>query len=88
MTISYGTSPYAIRDDLVEGHRRVWDRLANAGTWLDGATRVQVAAEARHARGCPLCTQQKDALSPFGVRLNEVPITPPRLVQLIAAAAA
>jgi alkylhydroperoxidase family enzyme len=67
MTSSYGTSPYAIRDDLVEGHRRVWDRLANAGTWLDGATRVQVAAEARHARGCPLCTQQKDALSPFAI---------------------
>jgi carbon-monoxide dehydrogenase large subunit len=29
----------------------------------------------------------EDALSPFGVRLDEVPITPPRLVELIAEAA-
>jgi alkylhydroperoxidase family enzyme len=65
--ISYVSSPMAIRDDLVAAHSRVWDRLANAGTWLDGTTRVQVAAEARHARSCALCAQQKDALSPFAV---------------------
>ena len=28
----------------------------------------------------------EDALSPFGIRLDEVPITPPRLVALIAQA--
>ncbi|MDA1325162.1 MAG: alkylhydroperoxidase-related (seleno)protein, partial [Proteobacteria bacterium] len=65
--LSYENSPYAIRDDLVEAHRRVWDRFANAGTWLDGATRVQVAAEARQARGCTLCARQKDAMSPFAI---------------------
>lgn len=68
MTLSYDSSPYAIRDDLVEAHRRVWDRLAKAGTWLDGATRVRIAAEVRHARGCMLCAQQKAALSPFAVK--------------------
>ena len=67
MTISYATSPYEIRDDLVEVHRRVWARLAIAGTWLDGKTRVQVAAEARHARDCALCARQKEALSPFAI---------------------
>lgn len=65
--LSYDASPYAIRDDLAAAHRRVWDRIAHPGTWLDGATRVQVAAEARHARGCSLCAQQKAALSPFAV---------------------
>ena len=54
MTLSYETSPYVIRDDLVAAHGRVWDRLAKAGTWLDGATRIQVAAEARQARDCAL----------------------------------
>lgn len=68
MTISYETSPYKIREDLVAAHERVWDRLANAGTWLNGATRVAVAAETRHARGCILCAQQKAALSPFAIK--------------------
>ena len=67
MTLSYETSPYVIRDDLVAAHRRVWDRLAKAGTWLDGTTRIQVAAEARQARDCALCARQKDALSPFAI---------------------
>ncbi|MBT5047794.1 MAG: hypothetical protein HOM58_04770 [Rhodospirillaceae bacterium] len=65
--ISYETSPYDIRDDLAEVHGRVWDRIAKAGTWLDGATRVSIAAETRHARSCPLCARQKAALSPFAV---------------------
>lgn len=65
--LSYDHSPYVIRDDLAASHERVWERIAKAGTWLDGATRIQVAAEARHARGCALCAQQKEALSPFAV---------------------
>jgi len=35
--------------------------------WLNGETRVKVAAETRHARRCSLCAQQKDALSPFAI---------------------
>jgi hypothetical protein len=66
--LSYQSSPYVIREDLVAAHERAWDRLARAGTWLDGATRVAIAAETRHARGCILCTQQKAALSPFAIK--------------------
>jgi len=65
--LSYASSPYAIRDDLAAAHERVWNRLAGPGTWLDGATRLRIAAETRHARGCSLCARQKDALSPFAV---------------------
>lgn len=65
--LSYDSSPFAVRDDLAAAHRRGWQRLADAGTWLDGAARVQVAAEARHARHCALCARQKEALSPFAV---------------------
>lgn len=68
MTVSYEASPYMVRDDLVAAHARVWDRLAEAGTWLDGETRIQVAAETRHARNCALCARQKAALSPFAIK--------------------
>ena len=68
--LSYASSPFAIRDDLVAAHGRVWERLTNAGTWLDGATRVQVAAEARHARSCTLCAKQKDACPPSLLTAN------------------
>lgn len=67
MTLSYDASPYKVRDDLAAAHRRVWERLAHAGTWFDGATRVKIAGETRHARGCSLCARQKAALSPFAI---------------------
>jgi hypothetical protein len=78
--VFYETSPYPVRDDLVEVHGRVWDRIANAGTWLDGATRVQIAAETRQAQHCELCARQKAALSPFSITgthdsLGELPET-------------
>jgi alkylhydroperoxidase family enzyme len=66
--LSYENAPFPIREDLAAAHRRVWDRLANAGTWLDGATRIQIAAEVRHARDCALCAQRKAALSPFAIK--------------------
>jgi alkylhydroperoxidase family enzyme len=68
LTHSYADSPYTVRDDLAAAHARVWDRLAEAGTWLDGETRIQVAAETRHARDCALCARQKAALSPFAIK--------------------
>ena len=54
-----------VRADLVEAHREAWARIAAPGTWLDGAKRVAVVAEIRHAREqCPACRKLKDALSP------------------------
>lgn len=67
MTVSYEKSPYRVRDDLAAAHDRVWDRIARPGTWLDGGTRVRIAAETRHARSCEMCARQKAALSPFAV---------------------
>jgi hypothetical protein len=62
-----GTSSYPVRLDLAAAHARAWDRLAHAGTWLDGPTRIRVAAETRHAPGCVLCVRCKAALSPYAV---------------------
>jgi len=66
-TFNYDDSPYPIRDGLVAAHRRAWERLAKAGTWLTGEQRVHVMAETRKARGCALCAEQKAALSPYAV---------------------
>jgi len=65
--LTYAAAPYRVRDDLAEAHARAWARLARPGTWLDGKSRVEVAAEARHAGGCALCKRQKAALSPFSI---------------------
>lgn len=63
--LSYDGAPVPVRVELEAAHRRVWERLARAGTWLDGPTRIRVAAETRHAPGCALCARQKTALSPY-----------------------
>lgn len=65
--MNYDDSPYPVRADLADAHGRAWERLSKAGTWLTGAERVRVMAEARRARDCALCARQKAALSPFAV---------------------
>jgi len=55
MTPRDAPTPYPIRDDLAAAHARAWARIARPGTWWDGAARVAIAAEARHAIGCALC---------------------------------
>ena len=58
------STAFEVRDGLVAAHRRAWDRLGRPGTWLDGESRIAVAAEARHGPGCDLCRRRKAALSP------------------------
>ncbi len=65
--ISYDHLPWPVREEVAQAHRRQWARLAEPGTWLTGAERVAVAAEARHALSCELCRARKAALSPFAV---------------------
>ena len=64
MTPSYAVVALDVRADLLEAQQRAWSRIGRAGTWLTAETRVQVAAEARHAGGCDLCRRRKAALSP------------------------
>jgi hypothetical protein len=63
----YEGAPIEIRDDLAASQRRALDHLAQPGTWWDGAQRVALMAEARHASGCGLCRRRKEALSPATV---------------------
>jgi hypothetical protein len=67
MKISYAHAPVLVRDDIIAAHGVAWDRIANPGTWFDGATRVAVAAETRNALHCALCARRKQAVSPFGI---------------------
>ena len=62
--VSYDRAPHFVRRDLADSHRRAWNHLASPGTWLDGATRVAIAAAAREARTCRLCQQRKLSVSP------------------------
>ena len=63
----YERAPIAIRADLAAAHRRARDHLAHPGTCWDGAQRVALMAEARHAVDCALCRRRKEALSPAAV---------------------
>jgi hypothetical protein len=56
-----------LRRDLLESHEAAWRVIASPGTWLDGAQRLAVVAEIRHARACAHCTSIKAALSPNAV---------------------
>ena len=62
----YETASVRIRDDLAAAHRRAGDHIARPGTWLAGAERVAVAAEARHAALCRLCRERKEARADLG----------------------
>lgn len=65
--VSYSTTPYVIRDDLLTAHQGAWQRLASPGTWFSGVERVAIMAESRQAMDCTLCKQRKAALSPYAV---------------------
>jgi hypothetical protein len=76
----YASVSIPIRDDLAAAHERAWGRIGRPGTWWDGARRVAIAAEARHARFCSLCRRRKEALSPASIAgkhdsLGELPET-------------
>src|SRR5215831_15601749 len=80
MTELYASTQVTIREDLTAAHARAWERIGNPGTWLDGAQRVAIAAETRHAPYCTLCRRRKEALSPAAIEgkhdsLDEVPET-------------
>jgi len=67
MSISYTNAPVEVRDDIIAAHNRAWNRIACAGAWFDGKTRVAIAAETRHASKCALCSGRKEALSPYSI---------------------
>ena len=67
MSEFYASAPIPIRDDLAAAHARAWARIGHPGTWWDGAQRVGIAAETRHALSCALCRGRKEALSPAAI---------------------
>ena len=64
---------------------RAWHYVASPGTWLTGAERVAIAVEARAAKDCALCREQKAALSTFAVegRHDGLAALPEELVEVI-----
>lgn len=63
----YQHAPLPIRDDLAAAHQRVWKHIAGPGTWLDGPSRVAIAAETRNAEHCRLCRRRREALTPAAI---------------------
>jgi hypothetical protein len=68
MSEFYASAPIKIRDDLAAAHARAWARIGQPGTWWEGAQRVAIAAETRHAPSCALCRRRKEALSPAAIQ--------------------
>ena len=66
--VNYETSPFPVREDLADAHRRAWARLGGAGTWLTAEERIHVAFEVRNAPGCKFCEKRKSAISPYAVK--------------------
>lgn len=65
--INYENLAWPVRDEVIAAQQFAWDRLGRPGTWLSGAERIAIAAEARNASGCKLCQDSKEALSPYAV---------------------
>src|SRR5271169_485456 len=57
----------AVRDDLREAHRALWEHVRAPGSWWTGSQRVAMVAESRAAEECLLCQTRKQALSPHAV---------------------
>ncbi len=64
---AFSNSPYSVRSDLSDAFRYTWDKLSRSGTWFTGAERVAIAGQVRSAADCTLCSERKQALSPFSV---------------------
>jgi len=59
---------FGVRADIRAAHRSLWDHIRSPGTWWGGAERVAIAAEARRADECGLCSARKSALSAAAVQ--------------------
>jgi alkylhydroperoxidase family enzyme len=68
MSLIFGETPYPIRSDLDQATDKAWNSLGKPGNWWTGAERAAFVAEVRSARGCRLCADRVDALSPYSVQ--------------------
>lgn len=66
--IDYSAAGLAVRDDLSDAHRFLWEHLASPGSWWTGEQRVAVVAESRAAERCSLCEARREAVSPNAVQ--------------------
>ena len=64
MSFDYDGAAYAIRGDITEAHRAVWQKISEPGSWWRGRDRIAFVQEARNARSCAACAQRRAALSP------------------------
>jgi len=85
MSERYASAPIKIRNDLAAARSRARERLGRPGTWWDGAERVAIAAETRHALSCALCRRRKEALSPAAIegKHDSLGVLPEVVVELV-----
>ncbi len=65
---TFSDAAIPVREEIGAAHRRVWEQLAEAGSWWSGPERVAVAAAVRDAKRCALCAERAGALSPLAVQ--------------------
>ncbi len=83
--VSYSSASIAVRDDIIEAHRRAWQRLAKPGTWWTGRERVAIAEESRNGPECKLCKERKAALATYTIegRHGNLGALPEEVVEII-----
>ena len=65
--VQYDDAAFPVRPEFADAHSRFWARLQMPGAWLTSEQKIAVATELRAAPDCPLCQQQREALSPNAV---------------------
>ena len=63
----YSDQTLPVREVVATSHEAAIAAYSQPGTWLDAETRTAILEEVRHAQNCPLCKQQKAALSPYAI---------------------
>ena len=57
-----------IRPDIGAAHQDYWKKLTEPGNWWTSAERIGIAEASRQAPTCKLCSQRKEALSPYALK--------------------
>ena len=78
-----GASPTVDRRTVAALHRRVLSELAAAGDWWDGVSRRAIMEEARRARRCVRCLEQRAPSGPFSGGHDGSGVLPAAAVEVI-----
>lgn len=65
MALEFSDATLPIPEPASAALSEAWSWIGKPGTWLTGAQRVAIVAEARHAASCVACGELRVAISPY-----------------------